>query len=251
MAGMLKPSAKDQALPEVHPGDIVRVHQKIKEGGKERIQVFEGLVIAVKHGMGLNGTFTVRKIGANNIAVEKIFPIHSPNIIKIERIKTADVRRSKIYYMRDRFGKAAKLKRESASLTIWEEKDAEKENIKANEEAINTQLAQSKSQFADEDTFAKELTAQGFTKSTFRKFLTLNNIIQQYLAVHIDISSATASQEEVTALYNQAAAGNANIPPLAEIRTQVENQIVQTKQQQLVTKFIEQLKASSVIETLI
>ena len=130
-------------------------------------------------------------------------------------------------------------------------KAAEKENIKANEEAINTQLAQSKSQFADEDTFAKELTAQGFTKSTFRKFLTRNNIIQQYLAVHIDISSATASQEEVTALYNQAAAGNANIPPLAEIRTQVENQIVQTKQQQLVTKFIEQLKASSVIETLI
>lgn len=149
---------------------------------------------------------------------------------------------------------AAAIKNQTLDNLITETlilKAAEKENIKANEEAINTQLTQSKSQFADADTFAKELTAQGFTESTFRKFLTRNNIIQQYLAVHIDVSSATASQEEVTAFYNQAAANDANIPPLAEIRAQVENQIVQTKQQQLVAKFIEQLKASSVIETLI
>lgn len=133
----------------LNAGDTIKVYERIFERDKERIQVFEGLVIAVKHGIGLSGTFTVRKISANNIGVEKIFPIHSPNIIKIERIKTADVGRSKIYYMRDRFGKSAKLKHESISHAVWEETDAEKELEKIKEET--TEAAEQKEETQEEN----------------------------------------------------------------------------------------------------
>ena len=98
-------------LPEIKPGQTVKVYQKIKEGGKERIQPFEGLVIAQKHGRGLDGTFTVRKI-ASGVGVERIYPLHSPAIDKIEVLKTAKVRRAKLYYMRERFGKRAKMQSE-------------------------------------------------------------------------------------------------------------------------------------------
>lgn len=87
-------------------GDTLRVHQKIKEGDKTRNQVFEGVVIAIKN-RNSGKTFTVRKIGANGIGVEKIFPIFSPMIGKIERIQRGKVNRSKLYYLRDRIGKAA------------------------------------------------------------------------------------------------------------------------------------------------
>ena len=97
-----------QKRPEIRTGYTVRVHQKIKEGGKERIQQFEGLVIKVGHGEGVENTFTVRKI-VEGIGVEKIFPLHSPNIDKIVVKKMAKVRREKLYYMRDRFGKSARL----------------------------------------------------------------------------------------------------------------------------------------------
>jgi len=94
---------------EVRVGDTVRVHQKIKEGEKERIQVFEGLVIAKKHGNGINGTFTVRKV-TSGVGVEKIFPIHMPMIEKIEIVKSGKVRRSKIYYIRQATGRKGRLK---------------------------------------------------------------------------------------------------------------------------------------------
>lgn len=90
-------------------GDTVRVHQRIKEGSKERIQVFEGLIIAKKHGNGINGTFTVRKV-SSGVGVEKIFPIHSPVIDKIEIVKSGRVRRAKIYYIRDATGRRGRLK---------------------------------------------------------------------------------------------------------------------------------------------
>jgi large subunit ribosomal protein L19 len=90
-----------KALPEFRAGHTVRVHNRIKEGGKERVQVFEGLVIAKKGGNGVNGTFTVRKI-ASGVGVERIYPIHSPNIVKLEVVKSPLVRRSKIYYVRGR-----------------------------------------------------------------------------------------------------------------------------------------------------
>ncbi len=98
-----------KTVPEVKTGYTVRVHQKIKEGGKERIQIFEGLVIKVGSGEGLDKTFTVRKI-ASGVGVEKIFPLYSENIAKIEVVKKAKVRRAKLYYMRDRTGKAARLR---------------------------------------------------------------------------------------------------------------------------------------------
>lgn len=91
---------------EISVGDSVRVHQEIAEGGKTRVQIFEGIVIAIKN-RDLNKSFTVRKIGANNIGVEKIFPVAMPSIKKIEVKRQGDVRRSKLYYLRDKVGKAA------------------------------------------------------------------------------------------------------------------------------------------------
>lgn len=90
---------KKTDLPEMKPGMIVRVHQKIKEGEKERIQIFEGMIIAMSGGNRLTATITVRKI-ASGVGVERIFPIHSPIIEKIETIKQAKVRRSKLFYTR-------------------------------------------------------------------------------------------------------------------------------------------------------
>ena len=97
-----------QEKPVVNVGDTVRVHVKIKEGSRERIQVFEGIVIAKRHG-GLEETITVRRV-AYGVGVEKVFPIHSPLIEKIETVRTGFVRRAKLYYLRDRVGKAAKVR---------------------------------------------------------------------------------------------------------------------------------------------
>ena len=90
-----------KTLPEFRTGYTVKVHQRIREGGKERVQIFEGLVIARKGGTGANATFTVRKI-TSGVGVERIYPIHSPNIVKLEVIKSPIVRHSKIYYVRSR-----------------------------------------------------------------------------------------------------------------------------------------------------
>lgn len=95
-------------LPEMNVGDTVRVHVKIKEGSRERIQVFEGTIIAKKHG-GINETFTVRRI-SYGVGVEKVFPLYSPVIEKVETIRKGKVRRAKLYYLRGRVGKAAKVK---------------------------------------------------------------------------------------------------------------------------------------------
>ena len=97
-----------QELPEVQVGDTVRVHVKIKEGSRERIQIFEGTVIAKKHG-GIEETITVRRI-SYGIGVEKVFPVHSPSIDTIEVVRNGDVRRAKLYYLRGRVGKGAKVK---------------------------------------------------------------------------------------------------------------------------------------------
>ena len=92
---------------EIEIVSSVRVHIKIKEGSKERIQVFEGTVIAKKHG-GVNETFTVRRI-SYGVGVEKVFPVHSPNVVKVETVRKGRVRRAKLYYLRRRVGKAAKI----------------------------------------------------------------------------------------------------------------------------------------------
>lgn len=95
-------------LPEMKVGDTVRVHVRIKEGSRERIQVFEGTVIAKKHG-GIEETITVRRI-SYGVGVEKVFPVYSPSIEKIEVVRNGSVRRAKLYYLRGRVGKAAKVK---------------------------------------------------------------------------------------------------------------------------------------------
>ena len=94
--------------PVVEVGDTIRVHLKVREGNRERIQIFEGTVIAKKHG-GIEETFTVRRI-SYGIGVEKVFPVHAPSIEKIEVVRHGKVRRAKLYYLRDRVGKAAKVK---------------------------------------------------------------------------------------------------------------------------------------------
>ena len=93
--------------PVAAVGDTVRVHIKVKEGSRERIQVFEGTVIAKKHG-GLEETITVRRL-SYGVGVEKVFPIHAPSLEKIELVRHGKVRRAKLYYLRSRVGKAAKL----------------------------------------------------------------------------------------------------------------------------------------------
>ena len=95
-------------VPPVKVGDTVRVHVKVKEGSRERIQVFEGTVIAKKHG-GITETITVRRI-SYGVGVEKVFPVHSPSIDKIEVVRNGAVRRAKLYYLRGRVGKGAKVK---------------------------------------------------------------------------------------------------------------------------------------------
>lgn len=95
-------------LPELQIGDYVKVYIKIKEGNRERIQMFEGTLIAKKHG-GIQETFTVRRM-SYGVGVEKTFPVHSPKIDRIEVVRHGKVRRAKLYYLRDRVGKAAKVK---------------------------------------------------------------------------------------------------------------------------------------------
>ena len=95
-------------IPAFGPGDEVKVHVKVVEGNKERVQVFQGNVIAIQ-GSGVQETYTVRKL-SYGIGVERTFPVHTPTVVKLEVLKKGDVRRAKLYYVRDRVGKAAKIK---------------------------------------------------------------------------------------------------------------------------------------------
>lgn len=94
--------------PTVNIGDTVKVHVKIREGEKERVQLFEGTVIAKKHG-GISETFTVRRV-SHGVGIERVFPLHSPHVERVELVRSGRVRRGKLYYLRDRVGKAAKIK---------------------------------------------------------------------------------------------------------------------------------------------
>lgn len=94
--------------PQIRVGNTVRVHVKIREGERERIQIFEGTVIA-RNNSGVSETFTVRRV-SYSVGVERVFPVHSPNIAMVENVRIGKVRRAKLYYLRDRVGKAAKVK---------------------------------------------------------------------------------------------------------------------------------------------
>lgn len=108
---ILKSITQDQLrsdLPELNIGDTIKLYVKVKEGAKERIQMFEGTIISKKHG-GISETFTVRRV-SYGVGVERTFPVNSPMIDRIEKVRGGKVRRAKLYYLRDRVGKAAKLK---------------------------------------------------------------------------------------------------------------------------------------------
>ena len=105
---LISDSSMRKEIPAFNVGDTVKVHVKIVEGEKSRIQVFEGTVIAKKHG-GISETFTVRRV-AHGCGIERVFPVHSPSVDKVEVVRKGKVRRAKLYYLRDRVGKAAKVK---------------------------------------------------------------------------------------------------------------------------------------------
>lgn len=105
---MISEASMKQEAPKFNIGDTVKVHVRIKEGDKSRIQIFEGTVIAKKHG-GISETFTVRRV-AHGCGIERVFPLHSPVFDHVEVIRKGKVRRAKLYYLRDRVGKAAKVK---------------------------------------------------------------------------------------------------------------------------------------------
>ena len=117
----------ERDFPLVEIGDTIAVSLRIKEGGKERLQVFEGDVIAM-HKKGVSSTFTVRRIGANGIAVERILPFNSPLISKIKFVSKGKVRRAKLFYMRDRIGKAARVKKQIMTRAEREKKAAATQN---------------------------------------------------------------------------------------------------------------------------
>ncbi len=129
---LISSSQMKKGIPKFHPGDTVSVHVKVIEGDKERVQQYQGIVMGIK-GSGLSKTFRVRKI-SNGVGVERIFPMNSPNIAKIERIKEGKVRRAKLYYLRNLKGKSAtKIKERISADIILPEKSAEPEEIVAEE----------------------------------------------------------------------------------------------------------------------
>ena len=127
-------------IPDLHVGDTIIVHQRIKEGNRERIQVFEGIIIK-KQGGGLNATFTVRRV-AYGVGVEKTFLVHSPMVEKVEVVRVGKARRAKLYYLRDRVGKSAKTKEnlgariENKEITLKEDLVEEVVEEVATEEAV-------------------------------------------------------------------------------------------------------------------
>ena len=105
---LISQSSMKADKPEIRIGDYVKVGVKIREGDKERVQLFEGTVIAQKHG-GISETFTVRRV-AYGVGVERVFPIHSSNVVSVDVVRHGKVRRAKLYYLRDRVGKAARIR---------------------------------------------------------------------------------------------------------------------------------------------
>lgn len=143
-------------LQVLRAGYKVRVHQKIKEGEKERIQIFEGSVIALNAGHGASKTVTVRKV-VQGIGVEKVFPLASPNVTKIEVVKTFGVRRAKVYYMRDDIGMSTRL-RGKLGLTEKDAKHLGKERIYDNENDVEESVVEAEAPVAEE-VVAEETTA--------------------------------------------------------------------------------------------
>lgn len=161
---------KKKAVVDVRSGDSVRVHQKIREGGKERVQIFEGLVIKVSRKDSLTSTFTVRRV-ASGVGVEKSYLIHSPNILKVEVTKRSRVRRNYLTYMRELTGKSTRLAgvefdKEAVNVVHDEAAEAEEEKIKEKQlETHDTDAAERKKKEAAEEAKAQEAIAKHEEKS--------------------------------------------------------------------------------------
>lgn len=145
-------------IPDFKAGDTVRVHVKIKEGDKERIQVFQGTVIS-RRGSGIGETFTVRKI-SSGIGVERIFPLHSPNIAKIQRTRMGKVRRAKLFYLRDLTGKSARIEEK------LEEKSAEDAKKEAKPKKTKKARKAEKAEKAEETKKVETAPAEENTEET-------------------------------------------------------------------------------------
>ncbi len=159
-------------IPEIRPGDTVRVSFKITEGSKTRLQSYEGICIAKKHGNSLDGSLTLRKI-SGGIGVERSFPLHSPLISKIEKIKSRKTRRSKLYFIRDLVGKKAKKARELKDYKMWEEALSEEEIAQIEEEkhqaALRKEAAKEKEKAELEKKFEAAAAAHEEVKSQEKK----------------------------------------------------------------------------------
>ncbi|MBU1167516.1 50S ribosomal protein L19 [Patescibacteria group bacterium] len=159
-------------IPKIKAGDTVKVHQKIKEGDKERVQIFEGVVIKIHGGYGQNGTFTVRKI-ASGVGVEKIFPFVMPSLSKIEVTRRGEVRRAKLYYLREKQQKEARLKEklmsEKEKADISYDEDVEAEKKKAVEEEAKKAAEASKGEDKTDKTEAPKKEEKSTEKKNEKK----------------------------------------------------------------------------------
>lgn len=161
---------KKKAIVDVRSGDTVRVHQKVREGGKERIQIFEGLVIRTARRSSLTSTFTVRRV-ASGVGVEKTYLIHSPNILKIEIVKRSKVRRNYLSYMRELTGKNARMAGvdfDKEAVNAIANEEAEAEEAKIHEEALSKHdelVAKEAAEKAKEEAKAAEALAKHAAKA--------------------------------------------------------------------------------------
>ena len=163
-------SLPKKRIDDFRPGDTVKIHCNVVEGSKSRIQVFEGTVLYIK-GSGINANLCVRKIGVGGIGVERVFPIYSPTIAKIERVRQGRVRRARLYYLRERVGKRARVREKSAlSARMIKAKEAAKveaakakaakAKAKADEKAAKAKAAEAGAKAADADVAEAPSTAE-------------------------------------------------------------------------------------------
>lgn len=152
-------------VPEIKPGATVKVYQKIKEGGKERVQMFQGLVIKVNSGKGVDKTFTVRKV-VDGVGVEKIFPFHTPTIEKVVIMKQGKVRRAKLYYMRDLQGKSTRLRETDLVKAVMDEGMANEPASEAVEEAVENESVETVAQAEESAPVETEVADQAESAET-------------------------------------------------------------------------------------
>jgi len=162
----IEKSYMKEYVPEFAIGDTVKVHVKIKEGDKERLQVFQGTVIS-RRGGGINETFTVRKISAG-IGVERIFPVHSPNVSQIERIRLGKVRRAKLYYLRGLTGKSARITEKLVEKTAEKTEKKDKKPSKKAKAEVDPE-AKAKKQAELKAKRAKKADKKAAAKKTTKK----------------------------------------------------------------------------------